>query len=117
MNPWPNRLAIGSLLTLLFLCLAWELWLAPLRAGGSTLALKGIPLLFPLFGLLRGTRYTHQWTSLLALPYIAEGAVRAVLDTKLSQALAFAEIALALALFGSCLAYARISAPSRTRQS
>ena len=54
MNPWFNRLASISLLGLLFLCLAWELWLAPLRPGGSMLALKALPLLFPVFGILRG---------------------------------------------------------------
>lgn len=113
MNRWSNRLAVGSLVALLFLCLAWELWLAPLRPGGSTLALKGIPLLFPLFGLLRGARYTHQWTSLLALAYFTEGIVRAALDTALGQAMAIIEIALALSLFGSCLTYARINAPSK----
>ena len=29
-----------SLVVLIFLCLAWELWLAPLRTGGSWLVLK-----------------------------------------------------------------------------
>ena len=58
MTSWFNRLASTSLVALLFLCLAWELWLAPLRAGGSMLALKALPLLLPLFGILRGKRYT-----------------------------------------------------------
>ena len=59
MNPWFNRLASISLVGLIFLCIAWELWLAPLRPGGSMLVLKALPLLFPLFGILRGKRYTH----------------------------------------------------------
>jgi hypothetical protein len=84
-NPWFNRLASISLVGLLFLCLAWELWLAPLRPGGSMLALKALPLLFPVFGILRGKRYTHQWTSLLSLVYVAEGAVRAFSDQGASQ--------------------------------
>ncbi|MGE8376506.1 MAG: DUF2069 domain-containing protein, partial [Diaphorobacter nitroreducens] len=33
-------LAVGSLAALIVLCLAWELWLAPLRPGGSWLAIK-----------------------------------------------------------------------------
>lgn len=47
---------VASLIALIFLGLAWELWLAPLRAGGSLLALKVLPppLLLPLFGILRG---------------------------------------------------------------
>src|SRR6218665_570662 len=35
-------LASGSLLALIALCLAWELVLAPLRPGGSWLALQGL---------------------------------------------------------------------------
>jgi hypothetical protein len=68
---------------------AWELWLAPLRPGGSMLALKALPLLFPLLGILRGKRYTHQWTSMLALAYVAEGLVRTASDQGPSQALAW----------------------------
>lgn len=113
MNPWFNRLASTSLVGLLFLCLAWELWLAPLRPGGSMLALKALPLLLPLFGILRGKRYTHQWTSMLTLAYVAEGLVRAMSDRGLSQWLAAAEIVLALLLFAGCLGHARVSAPSR----
>jgi len=37
-----------SLIALIFLCLAWELALAPIRPGGSSLALKALPLLLPL---------------------------------------------------------------------
>ena len=57
--------AITLLIALLFLCLAWETVLAPLRPGGSWLALKALPLLAPLFGVLRGNRYTYQWSTLL----------------------------------------------------
>ena len=112
MNPWFNRLASISLVGLLFLCLAWELWLAPLRPGGSMLALKALPLLFPVFGILRGKRYTHLWTSLLSLVYVAEGAVRAFSDQGASRTLAMAEILLATLLFAGCLGHARVPAPS-----
>lgn len=114
MTPWFNRLAAVSLVGLLFLCLAWELWLAPLRPGGSMLALKALPLLVPLFGILRGKRYTHQWTSMLALAYVTEGLVRAVSDQGASQVLAIAETVLAMFLFAGCLGHARVTAPSRT---
>lgn len=113
MNPWFNRLSSISLIGLLFLCLAWELWLAPLRPGGSMLALKALPLLLPLFGILRGKRYTHQWTSMLALAYVTEGLVRAASDQGMSQWLAVAETILAILLFAGCLGHARASAPSR----
>lgn len=113
MNSWFNRLASISLVALVFLCLAWEIWLAPLRPGGSMLALKAMPLLLPLFGILREIRYTHQWTSMLALAYLAEGLVRAASDLGASQMLAVAETALATALFAGCLGHARATAPSR----
>ena len=68
------RLAAGaSLVLLLLLCLAWELWLAPLSPGGTLLALKAAPLALPLGGILSGRRYTYQWSSLLILGYLAEG--------------------------------------------
>jgi uncharacterized membrane protein len=117
MNLWFNRLASISLVGLLFLCLAWELWLAPLRPGGSMLVLKALPLLFPLLGILRGKRYTYQWTSLLSLIYVAEGLVRAVSDQGASQVLAMAETFLAMLLFAGCLGHARATAPSRTLKS
>jgi uncharacterized membrane protein len=114
MNPWFNRLASIGLVALVFLCLAWELWLAPLRPGGSMLALKALPLLLPLFGILRGNRYTHQWTSMLALAYLTEGLVRAASDQGTSRILAMAETVLAVLLFVGCLGHARATAPSRT---
>ena len=113
MNPWFNRLASTSLVGLIFLCLAWELWLAPLRPGGSMLALKALPLLLPLFGIQRGKRYTHQWASMLALGYVTEGLTRAVSDLGASQMLAMAETALAILLFAGCLGHARLASPSR----
>lgn len=102
-----NLVAVSSLLALLFLCLAWELWWAPLRPGGSWLALKALPLLAPLFGLLRGKRYTHQWVSLLALGYFTEGVVRAMTEHGVSGRLAVAETIFAGALFGGAVLYAR----------
>jgi uncharacterized membrane protein len=102
-----NHAAAISLLALLFLCLAWELWWAPLRPGGSWLALKALPLLAPLFGVLHARRYTHQWVSLLALAYFTEGIVRATTEQGLSAWLAIAETILAVTLFGSAVLYAR----------
>ena len=108
-----SRLATVSLIALLTLCLAWELWLAPLRPGGSMLALKALPLLLPLRGILHGRRYTHQWTSLLVLLYLAEGTTRALSDQGAGQILAVAETVLALLLFAGCLGQAWKTAPSR----
>jgi uncharacterized membrane protein len=99
--------AVASLAALIFLCVAWELFLAPVRPGGSWLAAKAVPLLIPLFGILHGKRYTFQWTTLLIWLYFAEGVVRAYSDAGLSARLAIAEIALALAYFVSAVAFVR----------
>lgn len=98
-----------SLVALIALCLAWELWLAPLRPGGSWLALKALPLAAPLAGILAGRRYTYQWASMLVLAYFAEGVTRAWSERGLGQALAGAEVALSLAFFGCAVAYSRLS--------
>lgn len=101
--------ASGSLVGLLLLCLAWELWLAPLRPGGSFLALKAAPLALAIPGVLNGRRYTYQWSSMLVLAYFAEGVMRAWSERGLAQALAGAEIALSLAFFAAAVAYARLT--------
>jgi uncharacterized membrane protein len=101
--------ASASLLGLLVLCLAWELWLAPLRPGGSLLALKATPLALPIPGILNGRRYTYQWSAMLVLAYFAEGVTRAWSERGASQLLAGAEIALSLVFFASAVAYARLT--------
>jgi uncharacterized membrane protein len=100
--------AAASLAALILLCLAWELWLAPLRPGGSLVALKALPLALPLPGVLAGRRYTFQWSSLLILAYFAEGATRAWAESGLARTLALAEVALSLAFFAAAVSYARL---------
>jgi len=104
--------ACSSLIMLIFLCLAWELRLAPVHPGGSWLALKCLPLLAPLFGLLNGRRYTYQWAAMLILLYFTEGIVRATTDHGPVQWLAIAETALSLIFFCASVAYARLTRPS-----
>jgi uncharacterized membrane protein len=102
-----QSIAAGSLLALIVLCLAWELWLAPLRPGGSWLALKALPLALPLGGVLSGRRYTFQWSSMFVLAWFIEGVVRAWSERGPSQWLAAAEIVLSLAYFAAAVGYAR----------
>lgn len=106
-----QRAAAASLAALIALCLAWELWLAPLAPGGTLLALKAAPLALPLGGVLSGRRYTFQWSSMLILAYLAEGVTRAWSERGAAQWLAGAEIALSLAYFVAAVAYARLSRP------
>ena len=98
-----------ALASLIVLCLLWELWLAPLRPGGSFLALKALPLALPLAGILRGRRYTYQWSSMLVLAYFAEGATRAWAESGMGRELAIGEIALSLAFFAAAVSYARLA--------
>jgi uncharacterized membrane protein len=113
MNARLNFLASASLIALIALCLAWELWLAPLRPGGSWLVLKTLPLLAPLFGILRGRRYTHQWASMLILAYLIEGIVRAATDGGTARTLAVVEVMLALTFFAAAVLYARLTGKAR----
>ena len=104
------RLAAAvSLIALIGLCLAWELWLAPLRPGGSLMALKALPLALPLAGVVAGKRYTYQWASMLILAYFTEGVVRAWAERGAGQALAAAEIVLTLVFFVAAVTYARLT--------
>jgi len=102
-------MALGSLTLLICLCLAWELWLAPLRPGGSWLALKALPLALALTGGYSGKRYTYQWASMLILAYFAEGTTRAYAETGLSRGLAWMEIVLGLAFFAAAVSFARLT--------
>lgn len=107
--------AFASLAALLVLCLAWELWLAPLRPGGSLLALKAAPLALPLAGIFSGRRYTYQWTSLLVFAYFAEGIMRAWSETGVSRALAGAEVVISLLFLGFAVSFVRLSHRPITR--
>lgn len=102
---WTRALAVGGVLALIVLGLAWELWLAP--TGHRTLAWKVLPLAAPLPGLLRRRLYTYRWTSLLVWLYVGEGLVRATSDQKPAMPLAIAEAALGLVLFAACAVHVR----------
>lgn len=108
-----NRIALMSLVALAVFCLAWELRLAPLRPGGSWVALKAVPLFFALPGILRARRYTHQWACLLALAYAAEGLVRAPAEHGLPAILAAIEVVIATVFFCACAFFARATQPSK----
>lgn len=101
-------LAVGSLLGLLVLSVLWELWLAPLRPGGSWLVLKALPLCIPLVGLLKHRMYTYRWVSLVVWLYFTEGVVRAWSDAAPSNYLALLEVALCLLLFVACALHVRL---------
>ncbi len=106
---WLRIGAGSSLIALILISLAWEGWLAPLKPEGSLLILKAVPLLFPLFGILRGKRYTYQWACMFILIYFTEGAVRAWSDVGVSAKLAMIEVVLSVIFFVCAIFYARLT--------
>lgn len=108
--PSPVRLsrllAVASLLALIALGLAWELFLAP--TGNRTLALKVLPLCIPLAGLLKNRMYTYRWVSLVVWLYFIEGVVRATSEPAPGAWLAALEVLLCLALFVGCTLHVRL---------
>src|SRR5690554_6511662 len=108
LNPVYRWGASVSLIALIILGLAWELRIAPIRPGGSYLALKVLPLLLPLRGVLRGNLYTMQWAAMLILLYFMEGVVRAWSDpSPLSNLMAGIEIVLLLVFYLCAILYLR----------
>ncbi len=103
-----RRLAVSSLVALVVLCVAWELYLAPIKPGGSLLALKALPLCVPIAGLLKNRMYTYRWVSLLVWLYFTEGVVRAYSDRAPSNYYALLEVVLCLTLFAGCALHVRL---------
>ncbi len=99
--------SIGSLLALIALALAWELFIAPGPGGPGLLAYKALPLLLPLFGILRGRRYTYQWAPMLVLAYFVEGVMRGYADGGASAAAGWSQAALATVFIVASAYYAR----------
>ena len=77
-SPRAARIASLGLIALVLFCLLWKLLLAPLRPGGSWLALKAVPLAWVWFSLARGRRKARQAASLILPLFAAEGIVRAI---------------------------------------
>ena len=102
-----RAVAVACVLALIVLGLTWELWLAPVRSGGTWLALKVLPLCFPIAGLLRNRMYTYRWVSLLVWLYFTEGVVRAASDRGPGRWLAAIEVVLCLLLFAACVVHVR----------
>lgn len=103
-----QRTAMFSLIALFILCVLWEIWLAPLRAGGTLLFLKALPLACAFRGVSKGSLYTIQWASMLVLLYLMEGVVRVMSDPPgPSIAMAWMEIVLSSIFFFAALFYVR----------
>lgn len=97
--------AACSWLALLVLCLAWELWLAPLRPG-SLLWLKAAPIALTLPGILAGKARTLQAALLLSMLYLLEAALR-LFEPAPVRILAAIELALVAVFFCAAVAALR----------
>lgn len=93
------------LAALVLLGLAWELWLAP--TGSRALALKVLPLVLPLSGVLALRVRSYRVLCLLVWVYVAEGAMRAASDRGLSAQLGALEVLLCFSLFAACVVHIR----------
>lgn len=100
--------AVASMALLIVWLAAWETVVAPIKPGGSLLALKAVPLLLPLIGAIKRDIYTLQWSSMVILLYFAEGVVRGYSDTNpLSQVMAWGEAAIVIAYFMCSILFLR----------
>ncbi len=103
-----RRLVVAGVAALAALAVAWEIWLAPQRPGGSLLVLKALPLIAALPALVRGRVRAFQWWSMAILLYLCEGVVRGMSDsTATSRALGWTEAALATATYAAILMHVR----------
>jgi len=108
LDPW-RRTTSALLATLALLEICWELWLAPLKPGGSWLALKALPLIALWPGVAQGRTRALQWSLLLLPWYFAEGVVRGFSESGRHALCATTAAALALATIVSGLAYMRLA--------
>jgi len=98
-----QRAAVALVAALALLEVLWELALAPVRPGGSWLALKAVPLALIWVPLARGSRRIRQAASLLLPLFAAEGVVRALTEPGRHALVAAVGAALAMAAFCAVL--------------
>lgn len=110
------RLAIAATGALVLLQLLWELWLAPVRPGGSWLALKALPLALLWPRVARGEFKARQYLVLLLLPYMAEAVVRALTEGGRHRLVAAAAATLATGAFTALLLAFRAGRNARRRR-
>ena len=105
-QPWP-KVALSATVALILFGLAWEIFLDPIRPGGSWLALKVLPLAFAVRGLYLGKIYTFKWMSLLVWLYVGEALVRIVGLSPTERMLAWVSLLISLVLATAILGGAR----------
>jgi uncharacterized membrane protein len=112
----PLRIALATTLAAIGWMILWETVVAPLRPGGSLVALKCVPLVLCVPGLLRGARRARQWLALLLPWYFAEALVRAMTSGGRARAAAVLGALLAAVAFTAVVASLRIEHPAASRR-
>jgi uncharacterized membrane protein len=110
---WQQR-AVALVGAVVLYAALWELWLAPLRPGGSWLALKALPLACLWWPLARGNRRARQAASLMLPLYAGEGIVRALTEPSRYAYAATIGTVLAIAALAAILQSFRAEAVSPT---
>jgi uncharacterized membrane protein len=110
-EPW-RRSIVALLAALALVEIAWELWLAPLKPGGSWLALKALPLVALWPGVAQGRTRALQWALLLLPWYFAEGLVRGFSESGRHALCAATAAVLSLATIAAGLVYVRLAKPN-----
>ena len=111
-----SRLAVAAVAALALLEVLWELWLAPVRQGGSWLALKALPLALMWPALARGSVRARQAMTLLLPLYFAEGVVRGISEAGRHALLAWTAAGIAAIAFVALLAAFRRDRRDRARR-
>ena len=106
-----RRLTLVSYFGLILLFLYWILLFldstpAPIY---MLLAIAIGPLIFPLYGLLKGKPYTYAWSSFLALAYFIHATVEAYAND-MTRHLALIETALSVGFFIGAIYYVKMNA-------
>jgi uncharacterized membrane protein len=110
-----QRIGIALVAALILVELLWETVLAPVRPGGSWLALKALPLALVWPGIARGHVRSRQIASLLLPFYFAEAIARAVTETGRHGIVAGSAAALSAAAFVALMLSFRAARAPRPR--
>jgi uncharacterized membrane protein len=97
------RVGVALVAALILLQVLWELLLAPVRPGGSWLALKALPLALAWAPLARGSPRARFVVLLLLLPCFAEAMTRTVAESGRHALVAGMAAALTAAAFFALL--------------
>lgn len=101
-------LALFSYCGLVIFVFAWHTLIAPstMHSVWFQLLLYGLPLLFPLKGILQGKPYTHAWANFVLMWYFLHG-LTVIYTSPEVRHLAIIEIILATGAFIGCTYYAQ----------